>query len=464
MGVDVAVAEADAGTPAPRQGLAFATFEATAFRFGALPFSFATTIITSRILLPTGRAYFVLALLTVTLAWVLLCHVMVGVTREIGHVGTPPSAALTQGIVLALVLGAIGVATLLPLDLVLASGPERIVAITTLALPAMLITSNVGGALVALGRQRAWNLLQLLPQVFVVVGMAILVVALGKHLTGAVAAWVGAQLAVGAIALFLARDLWLEAVRTGTWRSPNRMRPMLRLGLAMGVVNVVGVLNYRVELFVLQAFRGLNSVGIYSVAASLAELAWLPVAALAAVATPAIVSSAPEAAADALARAFRHTVVLTLGFTIVLGTAGILLIPIVFGDRFADARTPLAILLPAIVVFAPTKILAVYLSSRLGRPGFQFAVAAVSTVLTATSAALLVPRLGMSGAALSTCAGYLVGVGLEIALMPRFGVPVSAFVPRIDDLRAYRSALVDAKSRLSALAAGRGRPQRFRPN
>jgi O-antigen/teichoic acid export membrane protein len=434
--------------------MATATFEATLFRFGALPLSFATTIITSRYLLPAGRGSFVLTLLTVTLAWTLLSNVMVGITKEIGFHGRRASPILAQGLALAVLLGLVGGAVLLPVNLTLLAGSDRIVAIATLALPAMLVTQNVGGALLPLSRFRDWNLLQLLPQLFVVIGMLVLVVLLGRQLTGAVVAWTFAQVGVAGVALFVSRDIWLEAIRDRSWLTPNRTGPMLKLGLALGVVNLVGTLNYRIELFVLQAYRGLGSVGIYSIAASLAEMAWIPVAALASVATPAIVNANTQSAMEAVARSVRHTVVLTIGSALLLGSVGVLMIPWLFGESFAGARTPLAILLPAIVVFAPTKIVAVYLSGRLGRPGFQLGVAAASTVLTAASAVVLVPTLGMSGAAIATCVGYFVGAGLELVFLSRFGVPLRTLVPRREDLLAYRTIVSGALTRFRSSPEG----------
>lgn len=435
MALDVPAAEVDTQGP-PGQGLAAATFVATAFRLAALPLAFATTIITSRYLLPEGRGSFVLALLTVTLAWTLLSNVMVGITKEIGREGRPAPAMLAQGLALAVVLGFAGIAVLVPLDLVLSTN-DRIVVVATAALPAMLVTQNIGGALLPLSRFREWNVLQLLPQLFVFIGMLILVVALNLDLTGAVAAWTMAQIVVAGVGLYLARDIWLAAARRRSWLQPNRMRAMLRLGVALGVVNLVATLNYRIELFVLQAARGLGEVGVYSVAASLAEFAWLPVGALAAVATPAIVNSARNDAITAVTRSARQAFMLTIGFAAVVGVVGYLLIPTVFGNQFAGARTPLVILLPAIVVFAPAKVIAVYLSGRLGRPMFQFGVAATSTVTTAGAAAALTPRMGMNGAALSTVVGYSAGMVLEVAMLSRFDVPLRSLVPRVDDLRAY---------------------------
>jgi O-antigen/teichoic acid export membrane protein len=443
VAVDVPIAEAESVGPLPGRGLASATLTATAVQFGGLPLSFVTTIITSRYLLPEGRGSFVLALLTVTLVWTLLSNVMVGVTKEIGYHEQPAAPILAQGLALALVLGVLGGAVLLPVDAAL-SDRHRVVAIAALALPAMLVTQNVVGALLPLSRFRDWNILQLLPQLFVVLGMIVLVVLFGLHLTGAVVAWTGAQICVAAVALFLSRDIWLDAVRSRSWLNPNRMRPMLKLGLALGVVNLVATLNYRIELFVLQAYRGLSSVGIYSVAASLAEFAWLPVTALAMVSTAAIIDPNLDSAVAAVARSVRHAVVLTIGFALLIGSAGVLLIPTLFGQHFAGARTPLAILLPAIVVFAPAKIVAVYLSSRLGRPGFQFAVAATSTVLTAAAAAALVPAFGMNGAAIATCIGYSAGLSLEVAFLSRFDVPLRTLIPRLEDLHAYRTMVSGA--------------------
>jgi O-antigen/teichoic acid export membrane protein len=88
-------------------------------------------------------------------------------------------------------------------------------------------------------------------------------------------------------------------------------------------------------------------------------------------------------------------------------------IPLVFGDAFKKAALPLALLMPGAVIYAPVSILVVYLSVRRGRPGLSLAVSVVAMIVTAAFAIVLVPRLGGSGAAIASSAGYAGGAVLS---------------------------------------------------
>src|SRR6185437_16327340 len=89
------------------------------------------------------------------------------------------------------------------------------------------------------------------------------------------------------LGLVLVRDLWLPL------RVPSLVdgisESLVRLALAMGALQVIALIGYRAELFVLEAVKGVSVVGIYSVANQAAESMWLMAAAIATAITAPIV-------------------------------------------------------------------------------------------------------------------------------------------------------------------------------
>ncbi len=85
--------------------------------------------------------------------------------------------------------------------------------------------------------------------------------------------------------------------------------------------------------------------------------------------------------------------------------AGPLLIPLVFGADFADSVLPLLLLIPGTCAFALNNIYAAYLGG-IGRPALNLRVALVSLAVGLTLDILLIPVVGIAGAAVATTVSY----------------------------------------------------------
>ncbi|MGH3132109.1 MAG: hypothetical protein ACRDNX_14950, partial [Gaiellaceae bacterium] len=242
------------------------------------------------------------------------------------------------------------------------------------------------------------------------VGMVILVVGLDTGVRGAVAAWAGAHLLTASFALASTRDLW-HPLRLPRLLDDHGLT-ILRLALVMGAVQVVNLVSYRIELYILNRYDGLSEVGVYSIAMQAAEAMWLVPAALATAVTAPAVHETEERAARLIARQAGRGLLLTAAVAVVVGLAAPFVIPLLFGEDFADAALPLALLLPGIVIYAPVTILVVYLSVRRGRPRVSLAVSVVAMVVTTAAALVLIPRYESAGAAGASSIGYAAGAAL----------------------------------------------------
>jgi len=130
-----------------------------------------------------------------------------------------------------------------------------------------------------------------------------------------------------------------------------------------------------------------------------------------AVMAPAVQSGDAEAA-RLVARTAGKALLYTAAAAAIVAGAAPFVIPLVFGDAFEDATLPLALLMPGVVAYAPVAVLVVYLSVRRGRPRLSLAVSIAAGATTLALCFLLIPDLGVNGAALASSLGYLAGAVL----------------------------------------------------
>ena len=381
------------------------TFETLLFRGLSTPVALVLVVIQSRFLDPAGRGRFVLVVLTVTILARLFGQLGVAVTTHARNAELRPFVG--RALALALVLGIAGIVAILAAGAMIDAFGLRLAAIAAPALVPNVVNACISGVLLGRARIRLWNYIQALPPLLTLIGMLIVVVGLGHGVDGAVAVWTAAYFATSAFALLAARDVWLPP--TTPWVLDRHGRAILRLALVMGAVQIVNLIGYRIELFILDRYEGLAQVGIYSIAMQAAEAMWLVPAAVATAVTGPAVHDTPAGAARLIRNACGRGLLYTGGLAVAVGALAPLVIPLLFGDDFRGATRPLLLLLPGVVVYGPVSILVVYLSVRCGRPRLSLLVSVIGLVVTAAASFVFIPRYGASGAAGASAIGYAAG-------------------------------------------------------
>jgi len=393
------------------------TLETLLFRGLSTPIALVLVVVQSRFLAPSGRGTFVLVVLTVTILSRLLGQLGLAVTTRLREREVEVRHLVHRAFALAAALGLAGSV------LVVASGAltdaigTELALIAALALVPNILWQTVSGVLLGLARVRVWNYVQALSPLLTLVGMLVLVVGLGGGVRSAVAAWTLAHVLTAVFALVVARDLWLPV-------GPQPLldehgRTILRLALVLGAVQVVNLIGYRIELFILEWHDGVAAVGVYSIAMQAAEALWLVPAAIATAITGPAVHDDERDASRLVRRSALKGLAYTAGVATLVGVSAPFLIPLLFGTNFESAARPLALLLPGIVAYAPVTVLVVYLSLRHGRPNLSLAVSLLAMVVTAGLALVLIPRFGAEGAAGASAVGYAAGAGLAWVLFAR---------------------------------------------
>jgi O-antigen/teichoic acid export membrane protein len=229
----------------------------------------------------------------------------------------------------------------------------------------------------------------------------------------AAAAWTlagGTDLTILAAALALASlpalalALALVARRKIPFERGTDARRLMEEAIPLGVVSAMTLLYLRADLFIVAAVSGASEAGFFQSAFRLFEATFVVSGGLAAGTFPLLAARVGEKGFQTLARFVLGLLVLlsapiALGFALAPGP----LLGVVYGDGFLGAARPLGILGVALAaVFANS--LTTHLLVASGRSRQLLLAIAVRLVVGVALDLLLVPRWGASGAAFAVAA------------------------------------------------------------
>lgn len=331
----------------------------------------------------------------------------IALARRVSHHGEQPRALVSAMVLACIGLGAGAGLVLAAWALV---GPAAYAPLLVLALaaPLLLIAPNLNGLWLGQGRMRPMALLALGAPVLTLLALALMRVLGGPlALLHILLAWVLAKVLVAAGVLWALR-------RQGWQARPDfaALRSELPFVATIGGTNLVGLLNYRVGLFVVERVLGLSATGVYSIAVVVAELLWF------------VSGSLTQAVYGRIGTPDRAQAAATTVRVVQLGVAALLLaapalwllaagvLPLALGPAYSESLLPLALLLPGVLLFGGASALSAYFTNHAGQPQVAAQVALLSLGVNLVLSLLLVPRLGMAGAALAASAAYTVSVAL----------------------------------------------------
>jgi O-antigen/teichoic acid export membrane protein len=230
---------------------------------------------------------------------------------------------------------------------------------------------------------------------------------------------------------------------------------VVRHGIRIHPGYIAYILLLRSDVFLINATLGTREVGLYSLAVLVAQLVWT-------VSQPLATAALPLQTTADVAEAGRITLRTTRLCLLVAGSLSVLVaattwkvLPIVYGQDFADAYLPLVALLPGVCAMSVVRPMWNRLL-REGRPGQITAAAAGCFVLNAGLNLALLPVLGLVGASIASSVSYLVLAAILGRWTARaVGVSSRALLPGRDELaevsgraRALRGALPRAMGRV----------------
>ena len=431
-----------------RSGLVRDAAVTIATRFGLAILIFATDVILANALGPAAKGRFALVLLYSQLAATVIGF---GMDQAIAVVtGRGPDEgrhAFANAMLWTAVVGGGAVLASLWLYGVPASGPPSgpLVGLfpnlsgsqftfAALAIPAELFFNL--GLFALLGRRRVASysvirLLRRLTLLALLVGMAL---AANLSLAGALI------LNLVSLGLTAAAILWAATRErlVGAMPSIALLGEELRYGGRSVVGTLAERLQFRADAFIVNAIAGVRATGIYSVTSGLAETLWYVPNALGVV----MFSRAVDPTADAgrtAAVLTRTTLALTILLAVPAAAFGPRLVRLVYGAQFADAGVALRLIIPGVVAYSVVAVLSRYLSGR-GRPGTGTLILLLGLAANIVANLVLVPRLGILGAAVASSLSYGLTALVMLAVFIRVsgrGLAETLIVRRSDVVSAW---------------------------
>jgi O-antigen/teichoic acid export membrane protein len=231
-------------------------------------------------------------------------------------------------------------------------------------------------------------------------------------------------------AILLANGVWASL---GLWALKNELasgaewvwdksliRKMLKLGIYSQSGNLLQMLNYRLDIYLLETFfpvKSLSLIGQYSAANQVGESLWIIPRSVASVQYSRIANSDDADAA-------RRISLRLMGICMLIAAAGLavlLFIPAegyvwLLGERFRNTGTVLMYLGPGILFLAGGIPLSPYFSGR-GKHVINTWAAGIGLVATLGLGLWLIPDMGIIGAAITTSVSYGLGWLFQLGII-----------------------------------------------
>lgn len=362
-----------------------------------------------------GFGVFVFALSFVTLVTALsgFGHKTV-LTRAIARDRAAVDRQFTDTLVLQLSLG-------LPvLGLVVALGPLLGLDETKRLVVGLLGVAVVAEALAAsvFAVAQAYERLGLVPVVVLTQRWFTAGIAIAALLAGAgVVAVAAIYLACAAGALVLALVLlrrWIVRPRAAV--APRRWPALFRAAFPIGIAGLLATVMTRADTTLLAAFDTDAVVGQYGAAYRLYESTFFVAWAISAATYPVVARRSPDGPAavrPVVEGAYKLALALGLPLAALAALAGGPAIRLLFGDAFDGSERALALLAPAVVAY-PLAAIGEHTLIAHDAQGTVVRVYVVGAVSVVVLGLLLIPPLGLEGAAIAASAGE---AGLAAALL-----------------------------------------------
>ena len=250
------------------------------------------------------------------------------------------------------------------------------------------------------------------------------------------------------ISFFILIRIILKLIKIETYSLIKFLKEFIGYGLKSHLSNIITLLNYRSSLLILGYFTTPVVVGIYSVGMQLAEKLWLPSQAVSTVLLPRLSNKLGEGSdAQEVAKLTLDSARMTLLVTMVIGVAFALLssviVNLLFGAAYDQAVYVVLLLLPGILAWTPSRILANDLAAR----GFaelnlknSYWVFAINALLSLC----LVPFFGLIGASVATTVAYTMDLVLRLKAFEQV-TQSGAFINIVPKLSDFKMMLSFAK-------------------
>jgi O-antigen/teichoic acid export membrane protein len=423
-------------------------------RVSILALALVSSVVLARMLGAEGRGLFALVLLLPELA------------RSLGHLGFEDANAVYAGLepakrpvlvwqsaaVGAIVGGAIAAAGIGYLALrgpgaaALIRGPLWLYAVPLAIVPIGLVSGYWGAIIRGMNRILAVNGLEVGARA---VSLAVLLWLVGWWRLGvAGAVWTDALLNIGTMVcagvLLWRMNAWGRlAFDWALWRRSKRF------ALPTYLSQIGSYANYRADQFIIGALLPPEQLGFYVVAVGLAERLWILTGSVGNALLPHMTHSRDRSPALP-ALVARHVMVWTAGGCLVLFVLAEVVVRVLYSAAFTPSVAPLRWILPGILAATVGKVVVAEMMAR-EQVRWMVWVSSLIASLNIVANLVLVPRMGISGAAVSSTISYsALSLIVTWYYLRETGLRWTVLVPRWTDVLTYRPLWLRVRTALAA--------------
>ncbi len=242
---------------------------------------------------------------------------------------------------------------------------------------------------------------------------------------------------VSAVAVLIFHIVKYELLSKISAISIEVIKYIYKYGIQSYLSNLITFFNYRINIFIIGYFLGVQDVGMYSTCLVLMELIWLLASTLSSITYPLFSNPANVALRNKMVPVITRTVfLLTFIITLVFYLSGNILIPLLFGDKFLPVRNIFLMISPGLILMAGSKIISADFTAQ-GKPKLNILINLITLVITIVTNIILIPLMGLNGAALATTIAFSSLCIISLLVYTKMtGTNIFSYlVPRIDDIK-----------------------------
>lgn len=311
----------------------------------------------------------------------------------------------------------------------------RLFGIAALSLPFQMLILLGLNVLLAVDRIGQMNLLDALSPLLMLLNAVVALIVLHATLTTLVTFNTAASIVVSLLLLWI---VWRVLPAQKDRRAPRPDFALLKVMLAYAfkfyISIMAGYVIFRVDLLIVNHFRGASEAGVYAVASQVSFLLLMIPGVIATLLFPRVASLQDRQGAFAV-QVTRNASFLML-IICLAAAAGSFLLPLIYGARFAEATTQLLILLPGVYLVGLESVLVQHFTGTdlpAAIPGFWV----ITLLVNLTLNLLFVSAFGARAAALNSTLSYaLIFLLVAVYFCRKTGrKPGEIFLPRGQELR-----------------------------
>lgn len=394
---------------------------------GATALGFGITILLGRYL---GAESLGLYRMSSTLLWVAKLGAAFGIpaaivkfTAEVKEEREKLNQVISSGVITSVISGALFVVLFYSLSGVFARifdmpGLSPLLKLLSFVFPFTLVAGILLGMLNGLRKMKKHSVARVFQSVLLIL-VTVILFYYGFGVAGAIGAIVISSIGDCALLIWFSRNYWNSTLKNYI----STTKKLIKFGSQIFGASIINQINLQADTILIGYFLTAAAVGQYAVAVGLSRFFWLIPNAVQTITYPATseywAKENHAALKKMIDKSMKYSTCILFPIGVGVGVFAEDIIAFVFGEGFIDAVLPLRILIFGTVIQG-SAIRAIGSSlAGVGRPDISLRLVTISASANIVLNVLLIPYLGIVGAALTTTCSLLLNNGLGLFFITR---------------------------------------------